>query len=106
MGRNHLWYRRGDAANAILAAVGYNSHRLIRWLELLFTRYSPRQSQRLNRSSLKAEFFTDDSGVPVGAYPDQSRLELGRRMSGNSSRVDWDRLTSRGNEIRASRPCD
>jgi hypothetical protein len=24
MGRNYLWYRRGDAANAVLAAVGYN----------------------------------------------------------------------------------
>jgi len=35
MGRNHLWYRRGDAANAILAAVGYNSHGLIPWLRLL-----------------------------------------------------------------------
>src|SRR6266404_3687847 len=35
MGRNYLWYRRGDAANAILAAVGYNFRRLIRWLRLL-----------------------------------------------------------------------
>jgi IS5 family transposase len=30
MGRNYLWYRRGDAA-----AVGYNFRRLIRWLRLL-----------------------------------------------------------------------
>jgi IS5 family transposase len=35
MGRNYLWYRRGDAANAILAAAGYNFRRLIRWLRLL-----------------------------------------------------------------------
>jgi len=35
MGRNYLWFRRGDAANAILAAVGYNFRRLIRWLRLL-----------------------------------------------------------------------
>jgi transposase, IS5 family len=35
MGRNYLWYRQGDAANAILAAVGYNFRRLIRWLRLL-----------------------------------------------------------------------
>src|ERR1700704_2594335 len=35
MGRNYLWHRRGDAANAILAAVGYNFRRLIRWLRLL-----------------------------------------------------------------------
>ena len=35
MDRNYLWYRRGDAANAVLAAVGYNFRRLIRWLRLL-----------------------------------------------------------------------
>jgi transposase, IS5 family len=35
MGRNYLWYRRGDAANALLAAVGYNFRRLVRWLSLL-----------------------------------------------------------------------
>jgi IS5 family transposase len=35
MGRNYLWYRRGDAANALLAAVGYNFRHLIRWLRLL-----------------------------------------------------------------------
>jgi len=28
MGRNHLWFPRGGAANAILAAVGYNFRRL------------------------------------------------------------------------------
>jgi transposase, IS5 family len=35
MGRNYLWYRRGDAANAILAAVGYNFRHLIKRLRLL-----------------------------------------------------------------------
>src|SRR5881409_1423 len=35
MGRNYLWFRRGDAANAVLAAAGYNFRRLIRWLRLL-----------------------------------------------------------------------
>ena len=35
MGRNYLWCRRGDAANAVLAAAGYNFRRLIRWLTLL-----------------------------------------------------------------------
>jgi IS5 family transposase len=35
MGRNYLWHRHGDAANAILAAAGYNFRRLIRWLSLL-----------------------------------------------------------------------
>jgi len=36
MGRNYLWFGRGDAANAILAAVGYNFRRLIRWLSILW----------------------------------------------------------------------
>lgn len=35
MGRNYLAHRRGDAANTILAAAGYNFRRLIRWLRLL-----------------------------------------------------------------------
>jgi IS5 family transposase len=35
MDRNYLWHREGDAANAVLAAVGYNFRRLIRWLRLL-----------------------------------------------------------------------
>jgi IS5 family transposase len=35
MGRNFLWFRHGDAANAVLAAVGYNFRRLIRWLRLV-----------------------------------------------------------------------
>jgi transposase, IS5 family len=35
MGRNYLGHRQGDAANAVLAAVGYNFRRLIRWLKLL-----------------------------------------------------------------------
>jgi IS5 family transposase len=35
MGRNYLWHRQGDAANAVLAAAGYNFRRLIKWLSLL-----------------------------------------------------------------------
>lgn len=35
MGRNHLAGRAGDAANAVLAAAGYNFRLLIRWLALL-----------------------------------------------------------------------
>ena len=34
LGRNYLWHRRGDTANALLAAAGYNFRRLIRWLSL------------------------------------------------------------------------
>ncbi len=36
MGRNHLSRTIGDAANAILAAVGYNFRRIIAWIRLLF----------------------------------------------------------------------
>jgi IS5 family transposase len=36
MGRNYLWFRQGDANNAILAAVGYNFRRLTCWLRLLW----------------------------------------------------------------------
>jgi transposase, IS5 family len=35
MDRNCLAGRHGDANNAILAAVGYNFRRLIRWLTFL-----------------------------------------------------------------------
>ena len=35
MGRNYLAYRHGDLNNAVLAAVGYNFRRLIKWLRTL-----------------------------------------------------------------------
>jgi IS5 family transposase len=35
MGCNHLAHRAGDAINAMLAAVGYNFHILLKWLSLL-----------------------------------------------------------------------
>ena len=35
MDRNYLAFRQGDANNAVLAAVGYNFRRLIRWLRIL-----------------------------------------------------------------------
>jgi IS5 family transposase len=35
LGRGHLKGRAGDAANAILAAVGYNFRRILKWLRLL-----------------------------------------------------------------------
>ncbi|OLP54382.1 IS5 family transposase [Rhizobium rhizosphaerae] len=36
MGRNHLAHAQGDAANAVLAAIGYNYRRILAWLRLLF----------------------------------------------------------------------
>ena len=35
LGRNHLAHTTGDAANAVLAAAGYNFRRLLKWLALL-----------------------------------------------------------------------
>src|SRR3981189_2708945 len=60
MGRNYLWSRRGDAANAVLAAAGYNFRRLIRWLSLLLCQIltalfpQPLISPELNRDSSRA----------------------------------------------------
>ena len=49
MGRNYLAHRTGDAANAVLAAVGYNFRLLIRWLRILL-------SQILTASRLELQF--------------------------------------------------
>jgi IS5 family transposase len=38
MGRNYLAHRAGDAVNAVLAAA-YNFHLLLKWLELLLSRF-------------------------------------------------------------------
>jgi IS5 family transposase len=47
MGRNQLVHRAGDAANAILAAVGYNFRRLLAWFSLLLSLFleCPRPTQ-------------------------------------------------------------
>jgi transposase, IS5 family len=37
MGRNYLAGTQGDAANAALAAAGYNFRRLLEWLALLLS---------------------------------------------------------------------
>jgi IS5 family transposase len=47
MGRNYLWYRQGDAINAVLAAVGYNFRRLLRWLKLLLSQILAALAARL-----------------------------------------------------------
>jgi transposase, IS5 family len=51
MDRNYLWHCEGDAANAILAAVGYNFRRLIQWLKLLLCQF-------LARLTLAIQFAT------------------------------------------------
>ncbi|MBO0905652.1 hypothetical protein J1C47_18565 [Jiella sp. MQZ13P-4] len=34
MGHNHLAHATGEAANAVLAAIGYNFRRILAWLKL------------------------------------------------------------------------
>jgi IS5 family transposase len=51
MGRNYLWYRQGDAINAVLAAAGYNFSLLIRWLRLLLLRILAALSTSLQPST-------------------------------------------------------
>ena len=60
MGRNYLWFRRGDAANAVLAAAGYNFRRLIRWLRFLLRQILGSNCRASGRSNLRTKFFTDD----------------------------------------------
>ena len=61
MVRNYLWFRRGDANNAVLAAAGYNFRRLIRWLRLLLRQIlAALFSAPFDQSGLRSAFFTDD----------------------------------------------
>ena len=39
MGRNYLAHHAGDAVNAVLAAAGYNFDLVLRWLELLLSKF-------------------------------------------------------------------
>jgi IS5 family transposase len=39
LGRCYLKDRAGDAANAILSAVGYNFRRILAWLKALLSRF-------------------------------------------------------------------
>jgi IS5 family transposase len=61
MGRNYLWYRQGDAINAVLAAAGYNFSLLLRWLRLLLRRILAALTARTStRAGLKMRIFTGD----------------------------------------------
>jgi len=55
MGRNSLWFRQRDAANAVLAAAGYNFRRLIRWPRLCCAKSYPISPPR------RDEMFATDS---------------------------------------------
>jgi hypothetical protein len=58
MGRNYLWFWHGDANNALLAAVGYNIRRLVRWLRILLRQFL---SAPLAEPFIKSEFFWEES---------------------------------------------
>lgn len=61
MGCNYFANSHGDATNAVLAAVGYNFRRLLRWLELLVSKNFDRARRtRSAQIRSKFEFFTDD----------------------------------------------
>jgi hypothetical protein len=61
MGRNYLAHRAGDAVNAALAAAGYNFHLLLKWLELLLSRFLAAQKASGRPSiGLRIKNFTDD----------------------------------------------
>jgi transposase, IS5 family len=45
---NYLWHRQGDATNAVLAAVGYNFRRLIRWLALFLCQILAQLTRRIH----------------------------------------------------------
>ncbi|MCK1352661.1 hypothetical protein IVB56_16565, partial [Bradyrhizobium sp. CW7] len=54
--RNYLWFKQGDTNNAVLAAVGYNFRRLLRWLRHLLHRNPGRTlRQAAAQSNLKQE---------------------------------------------------
>jgi hypothetical protein len=45
MSRNYLAHHAGDAVNAVLAAAAYNFHLLLKWMELLLSRFlAPRKA--------------------------------------------------------------
>ena len=67
MGRNYLAGTQGDAANAVLAAAGYNFPRLLEWLALLSsiilaTLHRPGQSEIAPHRRVTAFFDSSGSG--------------------------------------------
>ena len=60
MGRNYLWHRAGDVANAVLAAACYNFRRLLRWLQLRLREILVQPIVRIKLIPAETTFFTDD----------------------------------------------
>jgi hypothetical protein len=73
MGRNYLWYRQGDAINAVLAAVGYNFSLLLMWLRLLWLRTGdvhrpPSARRRLKNGNLHGRLLKLTFGKKARCY--------------------------------------
>ena len=65
MGRNYLAGTQGDAANAVLAAAGYNFRRLLEWLASSLAVHNPGHAHHPGRSEIAfhrrvTAFFTVD----------------------------------------------
>jgi IS5 family transposase len=64
MGRNFLAHMQGDAANAVLAAAGYNFRRLLAWLALLcaclLDAFRRGETSEYHPAVASAAFFTGD----------------------------------------------
>jgi hypothetical protein len=95
MGCNHLAHRAGDAINAMLAAVGYNFHILLRWLslllrEILVAYLAPFRLQTLENRKVHGRLIELSKGrVKLLGYRGDFRFHLGE----DSSR--WLRLPTR-----------
>ena len=80
MARNYLWHRQGDASNAVLAAVGYNFRRLIRWLKLLLFQILAASLPGLSSCRPeKPRFFTDDA-LALSEEPNSSKEPKARSL--------------------------
>jgi DDE family transposase len=64
MGRNHLAGQAGDAANAVLAAAGYNFRRLLEWLALLLSVILAARGPHTDNDPSAAEAFNQQSASP------------------------------------------
>ncbi|MBY3390171.1 hypothetical protein HFN66_30240 [Rhizobium laguerreae] len=72
MGRNHLTWTIGDAANAILAAVGYNFRRILAWIRFCiaisgqFWRYPKRQTRSPPSANRRSSRATQNCAAVLG----------------------------------------
>ena len=85
-GRNHLAGRAGDAANAVLAAVGYNFGLLLRWLALCCASCWP--------SSQRQQLEPDHRSVVITATSRATRY--GKLESGSSRQSQAQRRSANG----------